>query len=359
MAKNVSARAATDAPDQLLTPRRSRSFVLLAAIVAGIVVCYLLAVPFLPALAWALVLAVMFHPLHQQIEKRVRYPEIVAAITVASAVFVVAVPVLFIAERLVGEAAKGARSVEEMLRSGSWAETLAAHPRIAPIVNWIETQLDVAGIAGNAATWLTNVSASFVRGSVAQVIDLVLTFYFLFYFLRDGRQALDTIKGFSPLTSVEMNRLFGRVSDTVQAIVFGTVAVAVIQGTLGGLIFWFLGMPTPLLWGLIMGLLAIVPVLGAFVIWIPAALSLALSGEWGRALILIVWGAGVVATVDNLLYPILVGNRLKLHSLAAFMSMIGGIVVFGPAGLVIGPVAFTVTLLLLEIWRERHPEGST
>ncbi len=357
MAKNVSAQAEREAPDQLLTARRSRAFVILVAIAAGIVVCYLLAVPFLPALTWALVLAIMFHPLHRRIAKNLRYPEIAAAATVAIAAFVVAVPLTFIAERLVNEAARGAQIVAEALRSGSWRDAIANYPRIGLILLWIETQLDLAGLAGNAATLLTNFSASLVRRSVAQIIDAVLTFYFLFYFLRDGREALNMLKNFSPLTSAEMNKLFLRVTETVHAIVFGTFAIAVVQGMLGGLMFWLLGLPSPLLWGLAMGLLAMVPVLGAFIVWIPAALSLALTGEWGKALILTVWGAGVVATVDNLLYPIFVGDRLKLHTMLAFMSMIGGIIVFGPAGLVIGPVIFTVTLLLLDIWREHNKES--
>ncbi|APG94864.1 AI-2E family transporter [Sinorhizobium americanum] len=357
MAENVTAQAEQDAPDRLLTARRSRSLVILIAIAAGIVVCYLLAVPFLPALTWALVLAIMFHPLHRRIAKDLRYPEIAAAATVAIAAFIVAVPLMLIAERLVNEAAKGAQIIAEALRTGSWRDAIANYPRVGLVLLWIETQLDLAGLAGNAATLLTNFSAILVRRSVVQIIDLVLTFYFLFYFLRDGREALDMLKNFSPLTSAEMNKLFLRVSETVHAIVFGTFAVAIVQGTLGGLMFWLLGLPSPLLWGLAMGVLAMVPVLGAFIIWIPAALSLALTGEWGKALILTVWGAGVVATVDNLLYPMFVGERLKLHTVVAFMSMIGGVIVFGPAGLVIGPVTFTVTLLLLDIWRAHARES--
>ncbi|AWI60485.1 AI-2E family transporter [Sinorhizobium fredii] len=356
MAKNVPAQP-EQAPDRLLTARRSRAFVLLVAIAAGIVVCYLLAVPFLPALTWALVLAIMFHPLHRRISKDLRYPDIAAAATVAIAAFVVAVPLTLVAERLVNEAARGAQIVAEALRTGSWRDAIATYPRIGLVLLWIETQLDLAGLAGNAAALLTNFSASLVRRSVVQIIDVVLTFYFLFYFLRDGREALNMLKKFAPLTSAEMDKLFLRVSETVHAIVFGTFAVAVVQGTLGGLMFWLLGLPSPLLWGLAMGLLAMVPVLGAFIIWIPAALSLALTGEWGKALILTAWGGVVVATVDNLLYPIFVGDRLKLHTVLAFMSMIGGVFVFGPAGLVIGPVTFTVTLLLLDFWREHNREN--
>ena len=102
-----------------------------------------------------------------------------------------------------------------------------------------------------------------------------------------------------------------------------------------------------------MGLLAVVPVLGAFVVWIPAALFLALEGSWGKALILTVWGVIVVGTIDNLLHPMLVGNRLKLHTVLAFIAVVGGLIFFGPAGLILGPVALTVTMVLLEIWTDR------
>ena len=102
-----------------------------------------------------------------------------------------------------------------------------------------------------------------------------------------------------------------------------------------------------------MAALAVVPVLGAFVVWIPAALFLAMEGSWGRALILAVWGGLVVSTIDNLLRPILVGNRLKLHTVLAFIALVGGLIAFGASGLILGPVVLTVTMVLLRIWRVR------
>jgi predicted PurR-regulated permease PerM len=122
---------------------------------------------------------------------------------------------------------------------------------------------------------------------------------------------------------------------------------------LGGLMFWWLGLQAAFLWGLVMALLAVVPVLGAFVVWIPAALFLALEGSWGKALILTLWGLLVVGTVDNLLRPVLVGNRLKLHTVLAFLSVVGGLLVFGASGLILGPVLLTVTMVLLEVWSVR------
>ena len=150
-----------------------------------------------------------------------------------------------------------------------------------------------------------------------------------------------------------MDRLFSRIGDTIYATIYGTLAVSSAQGVLGGLMFWWLGLSAPLLWGVVMALLAVVPVLGAFIVWIPAALFLVLEGNWGKALILALWGMFVVGTVDNLLRPILVGNRLKLHTVLAFMSVVGGLILFGPAGLILGPLALTVTAVLLEIWRGR------
>jgi predicted PurR-regulated permease PerM len=120
--------------------------------------------------------------------------------------------------------------------------------------------------------------------------------------------------------------------------------------------FWWLGLPAPVLWGLVMGVLAVVPVLGAFIIWIPAVMFLTLEGSWGKALILAAWGGVVVAGIDNLMYPVLVGNRLKVHTIPTFMAIVGGLVVFGASGLILGPVTLTVTMVLLEGWRHMPPD---
>ena len=151
-----------------------------------------------------------------------------------------------------------------------------------------------------------------------------------------------------------MNRIFEEIGNTIHATVYGTFIVAIVQGTLGGLMFWWLGLPSPMLWGVVMAILAIVPVLGAFIIWIPAAIFLLLIGSEGKALLLTIWGAVVIGWIDNLLYPMLVGSRLKLHTILAFVSIVGGLIVFGPTGLLLGPIMFTITRILLEIWSAQN-----
>ena len=306
------------------------------------------------SIAWALALAVMFAPLHRWLESKVKYPNLAATICVLVAALVVVVPVTFVAERLIGEAAKGAETTKTMIESGEWRHTFENHPRIAPVIHWIERQFDLPGMVNNATSWLTGAAASFVQDSMLQLIGIVLTFYILFYFLRDRGAALEWLRSLSPLSEEDMNRMFKGVSDTVHATLYGTFAMAVVQGTLGGLMFWWLGLPAPLLWGIVMGLLSVVPVLGAFVVWIPAAIFLVLEGSGGKALLLTLWGVIVVGGIDNLLYPMLVGKRLKMHTVLAFISIVGGLIVFGPSGLILGPVVFTVTRLLLEIWSRQN-----
>ena len=335
------------------------TLVLMALTVVGIYFCYRLAAPFFPSLAWALALAVLFVPLHRWLESKVKHPNLAAMISVLVVIVIVVVPMTFVMERIIGEAARGAETVKTLVESGAWRHTFESHPVLAPVGQWIEQQLDLPGLINTATSWLTTLGASFVQGSLLQLIGIVLTFYVLFYFLRDRGAALEWLRFLSPLSKADMSRLFNEVSDTVHATLYGTFVVAIVQGVLGGLMFWWLGLPAPLLWGIVMGLLAVVPVLGAFVIWVPAAIFLLLDGSEGKALLLMLWGAVVVGGIDNLLYPMLVGRRLKMHTVLAFISIVGGLIVFGASGLILGPVIFTVTRLLLEIWSNQHATEQT
>jgi predicted PurR-regulated permease PerM len=316
--------------------------------------CYLLAAPFFPAFAWALALAVMFAPLYRWLEAKVKHPNLAAMICVLVAALIVVVPAIFVAEQMIVEASRGAETIKGMVDSGEWRRSFDSHPLISHLLNWVDEQFDLPEIVNTAASWLTGAAASFVNSSVLYLIGVVLTFYIFFYFLRDRNVLLDALRSLSPLSEDDMNRMFDGIKDTVHATIYGTLAVAVVQGTLGGLMFWWLDLPAPLLWGMVMAMLAVVPVLGAFIIWIPAAIFLFLEGSEGKALLLTLWGSLVVGGIDNVLYPILVGTQLKMHTVLAFVSLVGGLIVFGASGLIIGPVIFTVTKVLLETWRRQN-----
>lgn len=319
--------------------------------ISGILLCALIAWPFLGALTWALTLAILFLPLHLRIERLVRHPNIAALISTATVIVVVVVPAGLVVERLISEAASGFQSLQVRVENGDLQKLLDSHPSLAPLGDWIDRQFDLPSMMASIATWLSNVGAIFVKGSLLQAVEVLITFYLLFYFLRDRVAAKSMITAWLPLTQPETEQVFRRVGETVHATVYGTLAVAAVQGSLGGLMFWALGLPTPLLWGLVMGLLSIVPVLGAFVVWIPAALLLLLDGSWVRALVLATWGAVVVGGIDNVLRPMFVGNRLRLHTIPAFISIVGGLVLFGAPGFVLGPLTATMTILAVQFWK--------
>ncbi|MES2683573.1 MAG: AI-2E family transporter [Pseudomonadota bacterium] len=334
-------------------PRPLQTLVLLLLTALGLWLCWRMAAPFLPAIALAVALAVMFVPLQRLLEKRLRNSSIAALISVLAIAVVVVVPALFVAQQLVTQAARGAQLVDAKVTSGEWQRAVRAQPQLPPLIERIDAEIDLPGAVRSVTAKLSGFAGAMLKGSVFNLIAFVLTFYLLFFFLRDRQRALTALRGLLPLTEHELDRLFARINDTLHATIYGTLAVAALQGLLGGLMFWWLDLPAPLLWGVIMALLAVVPVLGAFVVWIPAALFLLLEGSWEKALILVVWGAAVVGTIDNLLRPMWVGARLKQHTILAFLSVVGGLIVFGAAGLILGPVTLTITLVLLEVWAQR------
>ncbi|MFA7329474.1 MAG: AI-2E family transporter [Candidatus Delongbacteria bacterium] len=326
--------------------------VLIAATILGLWICWQLTLPFLSVLVWALTLAVLFAPLQLWLEARLGRPGLAAALCVLVVALLVALPVVFVGQRLIQESILGAELVRGKVESGEWLRALEARPRLAPVAQWVRQSIDLPGTIQAFVGWMSAAAGSVLRGSAIQLAAVGLTFYLFYYLLRDRVAALQVLRSASPLSRVDMDRLLERLGDTISATVYGTLAVALIQGLLGGLMFWWLGLPAPLFWGVVMALLSVIPVLGAFIIWVPAALFLLLAGQWGRALILALWGGIVVGGVDNLLRPMLVGRRLHQHTLVAFISVVGGLLLFGASGLILGPLTFTLTAVLLESWRK-------
>jgi predicted PurR-regulated permease PerM len=341
------------APATWMAPRSGRTLVLLAATAIGVYLCYLMALPFLPALAWAIAFAVLFTPLQRWLERRLKHPNLAAIACLLIVASIVVVPAALIGQQLVEQVAIGAEVIDAEMASGSWRDRIARNTRLAPILEVVERDLNLPDTVKSSAAWISGTAASLVRGSVVQLVALALTFYLLYFFLRDRDLALRGVRALSPLTEAQTDRMLGRVRDTIFATIYGTLAVSSVQGVLGGLMFWALGLPAPLLWGVVMAVLGIVPVLGAFVVWIPAALFLLLEGRWIAALVLTAWGLLVVGTIDNLLRPVLVGNRLRQHTVLAFLSIVGGLLLFGSSGLILGPVVLTITIGLFEVWSIR------
>jgi len=338
---------------QPLTRDRLSVFVLLVVTCLGIVGCLVIAAPFVPALAWAVSLAVVAHPLHDWIASRVRHPGIAAAIAVALITVGLLAPAIFIAREIGRQATDSFQQLQQDVESGQLAAKLERNPRTAAVARWVQSHIDVAREIRESGETLRARLATWVRGAAWTVTQLLVTIFLLFYLFRDRKQAIRAARSLLPLSNREAGEVIDRVRAMIHATIYGTVVVASVQGALGGLMLWILKVPGALLWGLAMGLLSVIPILGAFVIWVPVAAGLALQGDWGKAVILTIWGSVVVSLIDNLLYPMLVGKEMRLHTVPVFIAIVGGLFVFGASGLVIGPVILAVTLACLDVLRRR------
>ncbi len=338
---------------------RALTLVLAAGTVVAIYLCYRMALPFLPAISWALALAVVSRPLHQRLAAWIGRPNVAAGVSLVLILMVLVGPVLLLAHALLSEVAPGVEQLENHAQNGSWQAALANVPYLGTSLSQLDEHFNVEAEARRAVVgFLPNVAA-LTAGSMWAFAQFLIMLFVLYYFLRDHRQVRAFVRSLLPLSPDEANEMFRRVGDTIHATLYGTVLVAAVQGALGGLMFWWLGLPAPLLWGVVMGLLAIIPWLGSFVVWAPAAAILFLQGTWTKGLILTLWGLVMIGLIDNLLYPVLVGNRLRMHTLPVFFAILGGLALFGGAGLVLGPVVLAITAGLLGVWQERTRGGHT
>jgi predicted PurR-regulated permease PerM len=331
--------------------------VLFVATAILLLLCWQLVRPFITPLAWALALAVVAHPLHGWLANQIKKPGLAAGIAVFGIALVLAAVVVFVGQSLISSIGAATQTFQSYFQTGQWREQLTQIPWLGSLLASLEQQVNLSAQLQGMAGEVGKRASEFAAGSALVLVQILLTFFVLFYLFRDRRKALGTLRSLVPLSEKETNKVFTRVADTIHATIFGTLTVAAVQGALGGLMFWWLGLPAPILWGAVMGLLAIVPVLGAFVVWLPAAIFLAASGQWGKAMILTLWGTVVVGLIDNLLYPVLVGKRLRLHTVPVFFAIVGGLAVFGAAGLVLGPVILALTDAILEVWRRRTADG--
>jgi predicted PurR-regulated permease PerM len=185
------------------------------------------------------------------------------------------------------------------------------------------------------------------QGTAHIVVSFFLMLYLLFFFLRDGSELAQRLKAAIPLRTEQKRALFSKFTVVIRAMFKGTILVAALQGVLGGIIFWFLGVPAAVLWGVVMAFLSLLPAVGSALIWLPVALYLLATGAVWQGLVLIAYGALVIGLVDNLLRPFLIGMDTKLPDYVVLISTLGGIAIFGLNGFAIGPV---IAAMFVATW---------
>ena len=350
----------------MITPAlRRAAFLLLLALVT--VAFFWIISPFFGAVFWAMVLALMFMPVHRRLCARLRGRDTLAALgTLLFCMVIVVVPMIFVVGAMVDEAT----SFTQRLRTGEFNQRTYFEQIQNALPGWSRDLLGRFGLF-NAQDVVDKLTAAVVQGGQALttralaigqntlmlLVNLGIMLYLLFFFLRDGRDLAQTIRRAVPMQRQHTDFLLSKFATVVRATVKGTVVVALVQGMLGGVALAFLGIHGAVLWGVVMSVLSLLPAIGAALVWAPVAIYLIATGSMIEGLGLAAWGAGVMGMVDNLLRPILVGKETKLPDYLVLLSTIGGLSIFGVNGFLIGPA---IAALFVATWALfSHEEGAT
>jgi predicted PurR-regulated permease PerM len=314
---------------------------------------------FMQPIFWAVALGIVVYPLHARLQQRLHNRKALAAsISVVAVVIVVILPLIGLAAAVANE---GAALYDRMQAGGMdslYAQIQQRMPQAAALIERVG--IDPARLeeqAQQAAVTVTRTIAeralSIGSGTLRGTIFFFLMLYLLFFFLRDGPRILDALVRALPLGDQRERHLFGRFAEVSRATIKGTLVVGIVQGTIGGIAFAVLGLGAPVLWGTVMALLSILPVVGTALVWLPASIVLIVSGQIFGGIALIFVGVFVIGLVDNLLRPVLVGRDTQLPDYVILLSTLGGLAGFGLAGVVIGP---TIAAFFLSIWQMAEQE---
>lgn len=342
-------------------PAKRASTIVVAALGAVLLyLCWLIVQPFAKPVAFAAVLAIVLYPLYAWIHRRIHNRNAAALLSTAAVVLALIVPAVLVGRAISLELSDAYQSLSQKSAGAGGLSPFFSHLAQRPLawfgqlthVPQAELEAAIRGHLEQGIGFLLSFAAGTVGNLTALVVNLVIAFFVLFFLFRDGRRALRWTAAALPVRRDYLTRLLGRVNETLRATVYGVIAVNMVQGALLGLGFWLLGLPSPVLWGLVTTLTALVPAVGTAAVWAPGSILLAASGHWGKALILAAWGTAVVHPVDNIVRPYVIGGRLKLHTLYVFFALLGGLEAFGVMGLFIGPVVFSLLAALVGILRE-------
>jgi predicted PurR-regulated permease PerM len=313
--------------------------------------------PFFGAVLWGVILAIVFAPVYRRLVRSMRQRRTLAAVATLVVILVLVILPLTLVTALLVQEGSG---VYDRIQSGDFNLGRYFQQVFDALPAWVTGLLDRFGLTNlgrvqerlssglaKSSQFLAAQALNFGQNTLDFVLSSFIMLYLLFFLLRDGDALVERIKAAIPLHPEQQRTLASRFTGVIRATVKGTLVVAVVQGALGGLIFWLLGIHAPALWAALMALLSLLPAVGTALVWLPVAIYLVATGATWQGIGLIAYGVLVIGLVDNVLRPILVGKDTQMPDYVVLISTLGGLAVFGVNGFVIGPV---IAALFMAVW---------
>ena len=339
---------------------KMRNF-LFVALLAVVTVAFLWIIKtFAYPIFWAAIIAGMFYPIYKFFNKKLKVPNLSTAITMMIVLVIIVVPLILIGTLVVSQSIDMYNSLSQNtgnIKTGinTAVEWIRNNPLTAQLnIDQSAITQKFTELAQTLTSFLLNSAKNFTQNSVVFLIMLFITFYSLFFFIRDGENLLKKLMHLCPLGDEQEKMLYNKFTSTTRATIKGSLIIGLIQGTLGGLMFWVAGINGAIIWGLLMVLLASVPGIGPYFVWLPAAIVMIILGHTWTGIGMILFGALVIGTIDNILRPMLVGKDSQMHPLLVLLSTLGGIAVFGISGFIIGPIIASLMLAFWEMYESHY-----
>ena len=340
-----------------------KAFLLLLALVT-VAFCWLL-IPFYGAVFWAVILAIVFQPLQASFEYRLGAGNRAAALTTLVCIVIAIIPMTLIVGALVREGTELVTKVQ----SGAIDPSSVLSNLQAVLPPWVQHWLDRLGVGNfelmrgrlvevlrEAGQVIAGKALSIGQDTLKLFVSAGIMLYVLFFLFRDGRLIARNVRSAMPLSEEYNAQLTARFAAVVRATVKGNIVIAVVQGLIGGVAFWLLGIKGALLWGTLMTFLSLLPAVGSALVWAPAAAYLILTGAAVKGIVLVLVGVLVIGLIDNVLRPILVGRDTRLPDYVVLISTLGGISLFGINGFVIGPLIAALFMAAWTLFRDEQAE---
>lgn len=343
---------------------RNLGFVFLCVLL--LILAFLMLQPFFPAILWASVLTVLMWPLQRRMARK--WPEekcspnIPALVTTLATILIVGVPIFLVGMMLffqvnsfLGELRSAQPTGQGGLSLDYFVKELdaALKPAFAQFSPNFDLNEWFTANKEQLIRNLTGPAGKMVVSAGYSAFTLVIAFLTMFFMLRDGPRLREPALDLIPLPRESGKKILSRLSDTIRAVFVGIVLVAIIQGSIAGLTYYLVGVPHALLWGVATIILCMIPLLGAPILYIPMGLMLMAQGKYTEALVLLGVGFLIVSQIDNILRPFIIGAKVELHPMAVFFSLLGGIFLMGPVGIMAGPMVLAIGLVVADVIRER------
>jgi predicted PurR-regulated permease PerM len=343
------------------------SFFLIAILVFTLYLGFLVLSPFLHTIIFAAILTALFYPVYRFFVRKIKDRECLASLTVLFIIFFgVFIPLFLFISGLVGQGIDSIDKINSWLHTVDFKELLDRYTlnealtwiqNKLPFVDWksIDFQSSLLAMSKSAGQSLFKLGQNILGNITVVLINFLLLLFLMFYFFIDGPNILSRVKYLSPLCHEQEEAIIANIRSISHSVVMGGLAVAFLQGLAGGIALWIAGMPG-LFWGTMMGFASLVPVVGTALIWVPAAAYLFLTGQIGMGVFFTLWSIIVVGSIDNFVRPLIMKGTSGLSTMYLFLSIMGGIQVFGMKGLLYGPLSLGMAVVMLRIYSEEYKD---